>query len=124
MYDTFASTVKEPGLKQEPSIDSTRAQTSDFSAGTRTGDWFAVDEVDRISAVPSLVPPPLLPAAQGPGPRRRFARLVACLVIGGTFGCLVLSATRTPVRRAILEWSSFGLSERLHGRGSQIAHAH
>ena len=85
-------------------------QTAAFAQGTKTGDWFAIGEVNHN---PSVAPPPPLDAPRVSSARRRFVRVVGCLLIGSTLACLVRLATHAPARQAILRWGLFGHSERI-----------
>jgi hypothetical protein len=80
-----------------------------FAEGTRTGDWFAMGDVNQD---PSLE----LAAADLPRTsraRRTFVRVLGCLIIAGTVACLVRLATHARVRQAILNWGFFGHSDRI-----------
>jgi hypothetical protein len=82
-------------------------QSTVFAEGTRTGDWFAIGEVNQD---PELDLPPAPTASRA---RRTVVRILGCLIIGGTVACLVRLATHAPARQAILSWGLFGQSERI-----------
>jgi hypothetical protein len=85
-------------------------QTAAFAEGTKTGDWFAIGDVNHN---PSVAPPPLSTVSRVSPARRTFVRAIGCLLIGGTLACLVRLATHAPARQAILRWGLFGHSERI-----------
>jgi hypothetical protein len=80
-----------------------------FAEGTRTGDWFAVGEVN---APHSMAPPPPSEMPRVSSARRAFVRVLGCLLICGTLAVLVRLATHAPARRAILRWGLFGRADR------------
>jgi len=85
-------------------------QATAFAEGTRTGDWFAIGEVNQDASL-DLAPPSDMPVASRA--RRIFVRVVGFLIIAGTVACLVRVATYAPARQAILRWGFFGQSERI-----------
>jgi hypothetical protein len=88
-------------------------QATAFSEGTRTGNWFAIGDVNQD---PPLDLPPAPTASRA---RRTFVRVLGFLIIGGTVACLVRLATHAPARRAILRWGLFGQSERILPAGTR-----
>jgi hypothetical protein len=81
-----------------------------FAEGTRTGDWFAIGEVDVHR---SVAPPPPVDVPRVSGARRTFVRVLGSLLILATLAILVRLATHAPARQAILRWGLFGQSERI-----------
>jgi hypothetical protein len=81
-----------------------------FAEGTRTGDWFAIGEVNTPQ---SVAPPPPVDLPQGSRVRRTFVRVFGSLLILVTLAILVRLATHAPARQAILRWGLFGQSDRL-----------
>jgi hypothetical protein len=78
---------------------------SDSSEGIKTGNWFAVGDLNQ-HAVPMSLPPPPMP--RGSALRRALVRTVGFLVIASTVFCLVRIAMKPSARRAMLRWGSFG----------------
>jgi hypothetical protein len=88
-------------------------QATAFAEGTRTGDWFAIGDVNQD---PPLDVPPAPTASRS---RRILVRVLGGLIIGGTVACLVRLATHAPARQAILRWGLFGQSERILPAGAR-----
>jgi hypothetical protein len=114
-----SSHIASSNIVADASVDIDNAQSASFSAGTRSGAWFAMGDAHPEMALPSLQPPPSSNAVRGSEARRSTARLVAWVVMAGMSACLVVFGARKSVRRALLEWGSFGHGDRISSIGSR-----
>jgi hypothetical protein len=81
-----------------------------FTEGTRTGDWFAIGDVEPKR---SVAPPPPLEVPRVSSGRRTLVRVLGCIIICGNLAVLVRLVTHAPARQALLRWGMFGQSERI-----------
>jgi hypothetical protein len=84
---------------------------SNIPEGIRTGDWFVVGDTNQHRVPASLAPPPAI--ASSSKVRRTIVRTFGCLAIAGTVFFVARLAMHAPARRALLNWSLFGQSDRL-----------
>jgi len=109
-----SSFIERNNAVAEPVFDLSRAKPSESPTGTTTDEWFAVGDTSGSLATPSFESVAPVPVRRSSPRRRLLVRLVGCLAIGGTVGCLVRLAAHAPFRHAILDWGLFGQSERLY----------
>jgi len=109
-----SSCIEPNDASAEPAFELIGAQPPDPSAGTRTDEWFAIGDRSHLSEPPSVEPPHSIAAPRGSSRRRQLVRLVGCLAIGGTVGCLIRLGAQASFRHAILDWGLFGQSDRLY----------
>jgi hypothetical protein len=104
MCDGIASFYLPSGPPYFPSM-STSNLGSDSPEGIKTGDWFALGDVNQ-AVVPLSLPPP--PVAGPTRLRRALVRTIGFLLIAFTVFCVVRMARSPAARRAMLRWGSFG----------------
>ncbi len=103
----------------EPIFDLDPQRRPLFPEGTRTGDWLAVGDHERVApSIPAPTPSSTDLPRVSTG-RRTLVRVIGGVAIAGTLLILVSIAMHPSARGAILHWGLFGKGDRIVGHATR-----